>query len=465
MAALVLGSTVAPTYIATDPSESYFLIHALFVLSVSGVVWGPWLNAPRGRGSLGSTLHLAVSVALLAILATDLGVVVQGTLIALLVVAFGALTERRTFVIPVVAAVAVGIALALSDATMTEWLVSVLSASVPAALLVALSRARQPTRRAGQYELVRLIGVGGMGEVWQGEHAALLRPAAVKIIRPATRVSADIRAETIGRFRREIQATALLRSPHSVTVYDAGCTSDGDPYYAMEVLDGIDLQRFVERFGPLTAERVAHVLVQTAEALSDAHVHSLVHRDVKPANLFLCRLEDRVDFVKVVDFGLVTCTMPASKEVHLSDPRSIPGTPAYLPPEVALGHLIDGQADVYSLGAVAYFLLTGQTVFDGKTALELAMKHVDAAPPALPGGVPALLDEVVMACLAKDPSRRPSTQSIIDTLAPLAAKWTSDLATAWWQAEMPPPAEWCFDRPTPGDENTEIGCHEQAASA
>ncbi len=324
-------------------------------------------------------------------------------------------------------------------------------ALVPAIVLQRINRDVVRARRMGSYHLNELLGRGGMGEVWSARHRMLKRPAAVKLIRMESMGTDDperIR-QTQKRFEREAQVTASLHSPHTVELYDFGRAHDGTFYYVMELLDGVDLQSLVERFGPLPAERVVHVLRQVCDSLADAHHVGLVHRDVKPANVFVCRRGLHVDFVKVLDFGLVKPTRVDDGESLQTAANIVSGTPAYLPPEVAQGAALDARADLYSLGCVAYWLLTGQTVFTGDSAMQLALQHVQAQP-ARPStrtelAIPEALESIIMQCLEKDPARRPASAAHLDALLErtgLASTWTPERAERWWRRHRPEkPAE------------------------
>ena len=237
--------------------------------------------------------------------------------------------------------------------------------------------------RCGSYELLEPLGQGGMGEVWRARHVQLERPAAVKRIRAELLASGGEDATTVlRRFRREVQATSALRSPHTVAVYDYGAADDGAFYYAMELLEGLDLRTLVERHGPLPPERAVHFLLQACDSLAEAHAAGLTHRDVKPANLFVCKLGLVHDFVKVLDFGLVK-PAPGSglAETQLTVGAAAMGSPAFMPPEVAEGAAtVDARSDVYSLGCVAYWLLTGRLVFEADTAMRMLVDHVGREP-------------------------------------------------------------------------------------
>jgi len=295
-------------------------------------------------------------------------------------------------------------------------------------------------RAVGSYELVEKIGEGGMGEVWRAKHRLLARPAAIKLIRADVlggSLAGD--AEAVRRFEREAQDTAALRSVHTIDVYDFGVTEDGDFYYVMELLDGISLERFVQTYGPMEPARLVYVLRQVCHSLAEAHGRGLVHRDIKPANILLCQLGPDDDFVKVLDFGLVKHASAAATRTKLTVAGNAAGTPAYMAPEVALGSPdIDGRADIYSLGCVAYFLLTGQIVFTADSAIAIAIAHVNdqPVPPSARSSltIPRRLDALILQCLAKNPAERPaSAADLASQLAESVAEaWTADAAHAWW---------------------------------
>jgi serine/threonine-protein kinase len=324
-------------------------------------------------------------------------------------------------------------------------------ALVPTMIIRRLAADVQKARHLGSYQLVELLGRGGMGEVWRARHNMLARPAAIKLVRGHAMGfgsgSPDEAARR--RFEREAQATAALHSPHTVELYDFGVTDDGTFYYVMEILDGLDLQQLVRRCGPVSPSRAVHLLVQLCDSLADAHHAGLIHRDVKPANVYACRKGLKYDFVKLLDFGLVK---PAWRE-HVDDSSLtqegvVPGTPAYLAPEVALHSLeVDGRADLYAAGCVAYWLLTGQHVFEGKSAMQMALQHAQATPipPSRRAGrpIPPALEDVVLSCLEKDPGRRPATA---DELARRLSgcglePWSQEDARAWWRANITPGTE------------------------
>jgi serine/threonine-protein kinase len=301
-------------------------------------------------------------------------------------------------------------------------------------------------RTSNLYDLRHLIGAGGMGEVWMAEHKTLARPAAIKIVRPDLLADGDKAAGTrvVKRFALEAKATATLRSPHTVEIYDFGVTEQGVFYYVMEYLDGLDLGTLVERHGPLPAPRAIHLVRQICASLEDAHAHSLVHRDIKPANLFACRMGTEYDFIKVLDFGLVKDQRP-TEQTQLTVEGLTTGTPAYMPPEMALQSGSVGPAiDVYALGCVAYWLLTGKLVFDEPTPVAMIVNHVKTAPPApstrTEMQISPELDAVILRCLEKDPGARyPTMRALSEALAAVdpGPVWDTDQAREWWDVHQP----------------------------
>ena len=269
-------------------------------------------------------------------------------------------------------------------------------------------------REIGSYELIERLGEGGMGEVWRAKHRLLARPAAIKLIRTQVLGSSQrTRDAMVRRFEREAQETAMLGSPHTIDVYDFGVNEEGDFYYVMELLEGISLERFVHVFGPMESGRAVYLLRQICHSLGEAHSRGLIHRDIKPANIFMCRLGLDDDFVKVLDFGLVK-HVDRPRGTMLTMDGSTAGTPAYMAPEIALGlQGIDGRADIYSLGCVAYFLLTGQPVFAADTAIATALAHVndEPIPPSMRSEfeIPSALEALILQCLDKNPAERPTS--------------------------------------------------------
>jgi len=299
-------------------------------------------------------------------------------------------------------------------------------------------------RRLGSYRLTRKIGEGGMGEVWVAEHAMLARPAAIKLIR--SRFLEDKtpveRRNVIERFRREARTIAGLRSRHTIGIYDFGVADDGALFYVMELLDGIDLDALVRKQGPVPARGAVEILLQAAASLREAHARGVIHRDIKPANLFLCREADEVDVVKVLDFGM-------ARKLDSADPSlttdTLSGTPAFMSPEqIHASKDLDGRADVYALGCVAYWLLAGRAVFPRDTVLAIVMAHLNEEPEPLGQvakvPVPAALADVVMRCLAKDRDARPADMAALAAQlqaihAGLPADgWDAGARRAWWDA-------------------------------
>jgi serine/threonine-protein kinase len=296
-------------------------------------------------------------------------------------------------------------------------------------------------REIGSYELIEPLGEGGMGEVWRARHRLLARPAAIKLIRSdLLGSSSQSRDAVLRRFEREAQETARLGSTHTIDVYDFGVTEEGDFYYVMELVDGISLERYVQQFGPMEPTRVVYLLRQVLHSLGEAHARGLVHRDIKPANILICRLGPDDDFVKVLDFGLVKHVDTPAATLLTSD-GSTAGTPAYMAPEIALGERsVDGRADLYALGCVAYFLLTGRPVFTAASAMATVLAHVNETPvpPSVRAEfeIPSALDTLVLDCLAKDPAQRPaSAEQLARALAAAVPQdgWTPEAAHAWWE--------------------------------
>jgi CHASE1-domain containing sensor protein len=327
-------------------------------------------------------------------------------------------------------------------APLSDWLtlaIGLLISALVAALVGAyratrhLRRQVDASRRLGQYTLVEKLGEGGMGTVYRAHHALLRRPTAVKLLHPLRRD-----ATALARFESEVQLTSSLTHPNTVVVYDYGHTPEGLFYYAMEYIDGITLQELVDIDGGQAPERMVSILMQICAALAEAHAIGLVHRDIKPANIMLCQRGGIWDFVKVLDFGLAK-DLSVAGTAHLSQSTELLGTPLYLAPEAVLGRPIDARVDIYALGAVAYFVLTGSTVFDGGTVLEVCVKTVSQPPEPVAqrlGREPCrALEALVMQCLAKDPSERPaSADALARALRDTCVRpWNSDDAARWWQ--------------------------------
>ncbi len=294
---------------------------------------------------------------------------------------------------------------------------------------------RQKVREAmqlGVYKLDRKIGEGGIGTVYHAHHALLRRPTAIKLLQPG-RNSAD----DLTRFEKEVRLMSQLTHPNTVTVFDYGPSPDGEFYYAMEYLPGIDLGQLVKKYGAQPARRVIHILTQVCGALQEAHDLGFIHRDIKPANIILCERGGVTDVAKVVDFGLVK---EITNDTGVST-QIILGTPQYLSPEQAVEPDRVGPAsDVYALGAVGYWLLTGQLVFPGKTAIELMMKHVSATPTppsrVTSNPIPPELEAILLRCLEKAPADRfPSARALADALeaVPKPSDWSVEAARSWWK--------------------------------
>jgi serine/threonine-protein kinase len=321
---------------------------------------------------------------------------------------------------------------------------------VSAAQVRAAARRRQRLglgSEVGGYRLGPLIGRGGMGDIYRATHRLLGRPAAVKLIRPEVLIEADDDDVflTLRRFRREATAGAKLHSPHAVKLFDFGVADGGTFYIAMELLEGIDLARFVARFGPMPAERAVHVLHQVSAALREMHERGLVHRDIKPENLHLMRRGEHHDFIKVTDLGLVKPERGATAEHRLVRARGhVVGTPAFMAPETSKGDPGDERTDIYALGCVAYWLLTGCTLFDACNAQELMRSHIGREP--MPPSqrteleLPPSLERLVLWCLAKHPEMRPQTAEEFSrrlAACSLPRVWTEALAERWWTTHLP----------------------------
>ena len=292
----------------------------------------------------------------------------------------------------------------------------------------------------GHYRLVEKLGEGGMGEVWRARHQLLARPCAIKLIRPELLGETKREAAT-ARFRLEARTIARLTSPNTVRLYDFGVSETGAFYFVMELLTGMDVASVVERFGPLPPERVVAILRQICRSLAEAHGEGVLHRDIKPQNLFLCRLGLEFDVVKVLDFGLVKSLDAAAAQ--LTTEGVLTGTPAYMPPERVLGGTADERSDIYSLGGVAYWMLTGRAVFTGDAmAVMIHQARTAPVPPSKVLGqtLPAGLEELVLACLEKAPEKRPASAVELWRLlgdVALPAPWSPERAERWWRERVP----------------------------
>jgi serine/threonine-protein kinase len=319
---------------------------------------------------------------------------------------------------------------------------------IPVKIIHGLGQQVRRARELGSYRLEEPLGKGGMGEVFRATHQMLARPAAVKLIRSEVIGSSTPSAARVivERFRREAEAAASLRSPHTIDLYDFGVSQDGTFFLVMELLDGLDLETLVERFGPVPPDRAVHLLRQACDSLAEAHARGLVHRDIKPSNIFTCRMGLEVDFVKVLDFGLVKAMGDGGREATLlTAPDSTTGTPAYIAPETVRGDRIpDHRVDIYTLGCVGYWLLTGRLVFQAANAIQLMYQHANTAP-VPPSERSELeigpeLDRVILSCLAKIPEDRPQSAAELSRLLAMAVPgeaWSEDRAHRWWDRHHP----------------------------
>lgn len=309
----------------------------------------------------------------------------------------------------------------------------------------AARAAREQVRQLGRYELVSLLGSGAMGDVYRARHTLLARDAALKLIKARDVTSEDSRGDVEARmevrrqrFFDEAQRLASLRSLHTVTVHDFGVAEDGRYFLVMELLDGLDLASLVSREGPQPPARVAAILAQVCESLAEAHEAGLVHQDIKPANVFLCRIAEALDFVKVLDFGLARAV---NQRGEGRTPRNIEGTPAYMAPEQILGEPIGPAVDLYAVGGLGFFLLTGEPPYPGSHRDALFAQHVHGPLPALPeavaGRTPRMLAQLLIRCLAKSPEHRPpSARVLAQVLHKIAseheAEWSAEDRQRWW---------------------------------
>jgi serine/threonine protein kinase len=319
-------------------------------------------------------------------------------------------------------------------------------------------------QQLGQYTLEEKIGEGGMGVVYRARHALLRRDTAVKLLLPDR---AD--AVSVGRFEREVVLSCRLTHPNTIQVYDYGHTPEGVFYYAMEFLRGLNLHELVARYGPQSEGRVVHILTQVCDSLAEAHALGLVHRDIKPANVFLCNRGGLPDCVKVLDFGLVREYGDGKRDaLQMFAAAGLEGTPWFMPPEAIRDSSIsDPRSDLYSVGALGYYLLTGQFVFDGESVSELCEKQMNEAPvppsKRTTNPVSQEMDEVILKCLAKDPAARPQTANELRDLlllTPHAKDWTPEARAIWWneysKQAVPKPGETQHAEETPPEVTVSI---------
>jgi eukaryotic-like serine/threonine-protein kinase len=318
--------------------------------------------------------------------------------------------------------------------TAVWWSLTTVLATATSSVIYGLRRDVREARKLGQYTLGEKLGEGGMGVVYRASHAMLRRPTAVKLL-PADKAG----EQSIARFEREVQLTAALSHPNTVTIFDYGRTPEGIFYYAMELLDGAPLDVVVDLDGAQPPERVLHVLDGAAGALGEAHGIGLIHRDVKPANIILCRQGGLFDVPKVLDFGLVKDL--TAGEVSLTGSTTLAGTPLYMAPEaITAPSAMDARSDLYSLGAVGYFLATGTHVFPGRNAVEVLGHHLHTKPerPSSRVGrlLPPDLESLLLDCLEKDPGRRPSSAAVLQQRVRACrgyGAWDGERARRWWQ--------------------------------
>jgi serine/threonine protein kinase len=321
--------------------------------------------------------------------------------------------------------------------------------------------ARERAKELGSYRLVAKLGAGGMGEVWRAEHQLLARQAAIKLVRREVLADPAHAALVQERFRREAQIVATLRSRHTIELYDYGVTDDGSFFFVMELLEGLDLSQLVREHGPQPPARVISLIQQACQSLAEAHDAGLLHRDIKPANLFVCRAADEVDIVKLLDFGIAhnvaDPVTPESAAAGSKSPRAgitgtgerltvegvVIGTPGYIPPEQAVGAPLDARGDLYALGCVAWWLLTGAEVYPDVTGDDLIRTHVmEPIPelrPRVHGWLPEALEKLIVQCLEKRPQDRPADARALaaalgEIEIPAEHAWTRSKAIAWWRS-------------------------------
>jgi serine/threonine-protein kinase len=321
----------------------------------------------------------------------------------------------------------------LPGGSVMMWGFTIITCTVISRVIYGLRAEVREARRLGQYVIEKKIGGGGMGEVYRARHGMMRRPSAIKLLR-----ADQSGAASLARFEREVQLTARLTHPNTITIFDYGRTHDGVFYYAMELLDGATLQRIVAVNGRQPPGRVVRILSMVCGALAEAHAIGLIHRDIKPANIMLCMQGGERDVVKLLDFGLVK-EFEVDRSVNLTGANVVLGTPQYMAPESILNReSVDARADIYAVGAVAYFLLAGTDVFDGRSVVEVCSQHLYQQPNSLRQrgvAVSPELDAVVLACLEKDPNLRP--QTVVELRQRIEAcpvePWDREAAQTWWR--------------------------------
>jgi len=317
--------------------------------------------------------------------------------------------------------------------------VAVSIGSISSRVIYGAHRQVAAARKVGSYELLERLSQGGMGEVWKARHQFLARPAAVKQILPEQlQGDAEARDTVVQRFTREAQVTALLRSPHTVELFDFGISADGTLYYAMELLEGLNAEHFVYQHGPIEPRRAAYWLQQVCHSLAEAHARDLIHRDIKPSNLFVCHYGRDLDFIKVLDFGL---TRPLSRtDPRLTSANAVLGTPGYMAPEQIFGQDTGPRTDLYALGCVAYWLVAGVKPFEGQEVGDMMRSHALEAPPppSRKSGraIPERFEALIMSCLSKDAEGRPHDADALGRdleTCFCADPWTVGDAREWWE--------------------------------
>ena len=417
-----------------------FSLRGLRVLDVGALVSGCGLFALMGvylvgiQAAIGGAVAIAVYAGLLACANT-----VVARAIAVPSTARRTLWVSLVAMLPLVPATAVASGGALGAMiNVANWCgVSIAIATVGSQVIFGLRTEAARVRRLGQYTLDERIGAGGMGVVYKASHAMLRRPTAIKLLPPERAGAANL-----ARFEREVQMTAQLSHPNTVAIYDYGRTPEGVFYYAMEYLDGINLEDLVRRDGPLPAGRVVAILDQVCGALTEAHGRGLVHRDIKPANIILTERGGEPDVAKVVDFGLVKPLSQDAAELTVTAGNVLTGTPLYMSPELmSAPEAGDARSDLYALGAVGYFLLTGHAVFEGVSVVEIIGHHLhtEPVPPShrASNPIPGDLESLILRCLRKKAEERPQdARTLREELrrATAAPRWTADDAAAWWRS-------------------------------
>ena len=448
---LSIGSALLVAFLASRPgisSEAVVRLGLVYqVVGSVGIACAEYLQPPAGTTAMSPLMGLSwVAVWMLSFM-----IIVPSRPSYALAAALASAS-----VVPVVSGIAMRIGylpvvppLEFFLHVVLPYLIVVVIATVGTRVVYSLGVDLKRAMDLGSYQLEERLGTGGMGEVWRARHRLLARPAAVKLIRAEVFQAAGAAKQSALRlrFEREAQTTSQLQSPHTIDLFDYGVTDDGAFYYVMELLDGFDLKTLVEKFGPVPVGRAVHLLVQACHSLAEAHASGLVHRDITPANIFVCRYGRDVDFVKVLDFGLVKpeAAMGGDGGAPTQADR-VGGTPAFMSPEQALGQRqIDARADIYALGCVAYWLVTGSVVFPKATPMAMAVAHSQAVPEPpsrrteLP--IPAAFDALILECLAKTPMDRPASAEILaQRLQALedVASWDRTQARAWWNLHRPP---------------------------